>query len=72
MKKPSTERTSASVASLAGKLLAGKNIQEAEAWLESIVQTDDACDDNDRQHALVLLGALTAMRTLAGSALTQR
>jgi hypothetical protein len=71
-KKPSTERTSQTVASIAGRLLSSKSIDEAVTWLESIAMTDDAANDNDRTHALALLGAIAGMRTLAGSALTQR
>lgn len=71
-KTHNTERTSTSVASIAGRLLNGKSLKEAVTWLEGIALTDDAANDNDRAHALALLGAVASMRTLAGSALTQR
>lgn len=71
-KKPKAERTSTLVASIAGKLLASKSLNDAVVWLEGIAMTDDAANDDDRTHALTLLGAITSMRTLAGSSLTQR
>lgn len=70
MKK--NERTSEPVASLAGRLLNGKSLRDAEAWLQGIVTTDTQATDEDRTNALALLGAITAMRTVAASALTQR
>lgn len=64
------ETTSATVASRAASLLNAKRIDEAEAWLEKIASntTDPAARDN----AITLLGTLKAMRSVAGSALTQR
>lgn len=71
IKTASAERTSEPVASIAGRLLNGKSIAEAEAWLRNLAFTDALCDDTDRAHALALLGALAGMRSIAGSALTQ-
>lgn len=71
-KNTNTERTSDTVASVAGRLLNGRSLKDAVVWLEGIALTDDAANDNDRAHALALLGAVASMRTLAGSALTQR
>lgn len=67
-----TERTSSSVASIAGRLLNGTSLIQAEHWLRGIAMNDMSCDDHDKANALALLGALNAMRSLAGSVLTQR
>ncbi len=72
MKKTSNERTSETVASVAGRLLNGQSVKDATAWLEGLALRDSACDDNDRTQALALLGVLASMRTVAASALTQR
>jgi hypothetical protein len=66
------ERTSEPIASVAGRLLNGKSLLDAEAWLHGIVMTDDQVLDDERTHALTLIGAIAGMRRLAGSALTQR
>lgn len=68
----SSERTSGNVASIAGRLLNGKSLHDAEAWLRDIVLTDDQVTDEERTHALTLLGAIAGMRSVAASALTQR
>jgi hypothetical protein len=65
-----TERTSSNVASIAGRLLNGRSLKEAEVWLQGIIESSGV--DNDRTHALTLLGALAGMRSIAASALTQR
>lgn len=72
VKKKHTERTSENVATIAGRLLNGTSLNEATSWLMSLTLVDSTADDRDRAHALVLLGALSSMRTLAASALSQR
>lgn len=65
------ERTSSAIASVAGQLLHGRQTAEAVEWLEQVVE-NPATDAESRGHAMTLLGMYTAMRRVAGSALTQR
>lgn len=69
-KKQNTERTSASIASVAGQLLHGKNAAEAIEWLEEVVE-NPVTSEEARGHAMTLLGMYTSLRRVAASALTQ-
>jgi hypothetical protein len=66
-----TEVTSTKVGTLAGKILNGKNLKAAEVFLQDLA-TNALTTEDARGHALVLLGSIQAMRSLAASALTQR
>lgn len=66
-----TEETSASVGSLAGNLLNGKTVVAALAWLNKCATGQATTPDEDREHALTLLGTWQAVRSIAASALTQ-
>lgn len=66
------EQTSASVGSLAGGLLNGRALKAAELWLHNCAAGRATTPDDDTTHALTLIGALAAVRSVAASALTQR
>lgn len=65
------EQTSVSVGSLAGGLLNGKALKAAEAWLHRCAAGQATTPEEDTTHALTLIGALSAVRSVAASALTQ-
>lgn len=69
--KKNKEQTSASVASVAGRLLSDPTFEEDRAWLFGLAMKDTTADTADRVHALRVLGKLDALKMLAGSALTQ-
>ncbi len=66
------ERTSKDIASIAGRLLNGQQVLEAEQWLRNMTLFDTDADDVDRGYALRLLGVLDNVRSIAASVLTQR
>lgn len=70
-KTPSSERTSASIATVAGQLLSGTNYGDAHAWLQR-VSIDPKQSAGDRANAVTLLGVLDSVKRVAASALTQR
>lgn len=70
-KQASTERTSSKIASMAGQVLGGRQTVETLGWLEGKVSNPDTPED-DRGHFMVLLGLVTSLKRIAGSALTQR
>lgn len=65
------ERTSKQIATIAGQLLNGKLIKQAEEWLQFIVD-DPTAPEVARDNATVLLGTMAQVRRVAASALTQR
>lgn len=69
--KPNTEQTSAKIATVAGQMLNGVHLRSSELWLTRLAD-DPATSEESRSHAVVLLGALAAVRRIAGSALNQR
>jgi hypothetical protein len=66
------EQTSRTIGSLAGQILNGRSLKAAEAWLSACAAGEATTPEEDATHALTLLGALTSMRAVAASALTQR
>ena len=70
-KKPSSERTSETVAHTAGQLLNGSNSEAAILWLERLADNPTTAGA-DREHAATLLGILGSIKRVAASALTQR
>lgn len=71
VKSRAEERTSSTIASVAGQLLNGRATKEGIAWLEAVVD-DPETDEDGRCHAAALLGTFASIRRVAGSALTQR
>ena len=74
MKKPkkvARERTSKTVASVAGRILSDSTFEDDRDWLYRIATKDTTADTEDATHALRILGKLDALKMLAGSALTQ-
>jgi len=71
-KAKAKEKTSIPIATVAGRLLNGRGLVEAERWLRNLTLYDTSATDEDRTNALTILGAIEGMRRLAGSALTQR
>lgn len=66
------EQTSTSVGSLAGVILNGKSVTAALRWLDKCATRQATTPEEDETHALTLLGAWEAVRSIAASALTQR
>jgi hypothetical protein len=66
------ERTSQAVGTLAGGLLNGRALKAAEAWLHRCASGEATTPEEDTTHALTLIGAVAAVRSVAASALTQR
>lgn len=72
MAKPKDrERTSDSVARIAGQLLNGQQYMDAEKWLTELADSPSTTAAA-RGHANVLLALIASMRRVAASALTQR
>ena len=66
-----SERTSSTVASIAGQLLNGAKAADSIGWLEEVAD-DPHTTEEARGHAAALLGILSSLRRVAASALTQR
>lgn len=67
----SNERTSSSVAHVAGQLLNGQNTAAAIEWLERVADNPGTTEEA-RAYAITLLGVMAGVRRVAASALTQR
>jgi len=68
---PKSEETSLSVGSIAGQILNGKAVRDAEDWLVEVI-TNPLTTETARTHATALIGMLASARSVAASALTQR
>lgn len=70
-KRPSSERTSAGVAHVAGQLLNGTRTDDVVIWLQRIADSEKTLPE-DRDRAVHCLGLIDSMKRVAASALTQR
>jgi hypothetical protein len=68
--RPNREQTSAAVASIAGELLNGNKFSVAVTWLEEVSMSANY-SATDHAQAAVILTVIEAVRSVAGSALTQ-
>ena len=66
------EKTSKRIASLSAGILNGKRLAEAEGWLARLAAGLPTTTEEDQEHAVTLSGVLGTVRSIAGSALTQR
>lgn len=67
-----TEVTSKRIASLSAGILNGSRLAAAESWLARLAAGQATTTQEDQEHAVTLIGVLGTVRSIAGSALTQR